>query len=78
AYDDISTDFTPRISFDPRSADPAERVPLRPSAAVGMNVHFIDREQPIVGMVLGAGPEGLTSATFRIVYPLRWYRPGIR
>ncbi|GAB5537101.1 MAG: BamA/TamA family outer membrane protein [Rubricoccaceae bacterium] len=78
AYDDISADFTPRVTFDPGSVDPAGRVPLRPSAAVGMNVHFIDRERPLLGVVLGGGPEGLTSATFRIVYPLRWYRPEIR
>jgi hypothetical protein len=78
AYDDISSDFTPRVTFDPASVDPADRVPLRPSAAVGMNLHFIDRERPLVGVVLGAGPEGLTSASFRVVYPLRWYRPAIR
>jgi len=78
AYDDISEDFTPRVTFDPASVDPADRVPLRPSAAIGMNVHFIDRERPLIGVVLGGGPEGLTSATFRIVYPLRWYRPEIR
>ena len=78
AYDDISADFTPRVTFDPASVDPAERVPLRPSAAIGLNVHFIDRERPLVGIVLGAGPEGLTSASFRVVYPLRWYRPSIR
>ena len=78
AYDNISDDFTPRVTFDPGGVDPADRVPLRPSAAVGLNVHFIDRERPLLGLVLGAGPEGLTSASFRIVYPLRWYRPSIR
>ena len=78
AYDNISDDFTPRVTFDPGAVDPAARVPLRPSAAVGLNIHFLDRERPILGLVLGAGPEGLTSASFRIVYPLRWYRPSIR
>ena len=78
SYDNISDDFTPRVTFDPAAVDPAGRVPLRPSVAVGLNVHFIDRERPLLGLVLGAGPEGLTSASFRIVYPLRWYRPSIR
>lgn len=78
AYDDISADFTPRVTFSPGSVAAEDRVPLRPSAAVGLNVHFLDRERPLIGLVLGAGPEGLTSASFRIVYPLRWYRPAIR
>lgn len=78
AYDDITADFTPRVSFDPGAADPAGRVPLRPTAAVGMNIHFIDRERPLLGIVLGLGPEGFTSASFRVVSPLRWYRPSIR
>ena len=78
AYDDLSADVTPRVTFDPASVAPEDRVPLRPSAGVGLNVHFLDRERPLVGVVVGAGPEGLTSATFRIVYPLRWYRPEIR
>jgi hypothetical protein len=78
AYDDIFGQFSPDIDFDQEPADPNERVPLRPSAAVGLNIVTIDRDRPVIGGLLGIGPEGIVVSSFRIVYDIRSYRPRVR
>ncbi len=75
AYDDVFRQFTPRLRFDGDRIPEGEKVPLTPSLAVGLNLHFIDRERPLVGVLLGLGPEGLSLASLRLVYGLRDYRP---
>ena len=78
AYDDVFAQLTPRISFDAEPSEPNDRVPLRPSAAVGLNIVTIDRDRPIIGGLLGIGPEGIIVSSFRIVYDIRSYRPRVR
>ena len=78
AYDDIGRQFTPRVRFDGGAVPEGERVPLSPSLAVGLNIHFLDRERPIVGVLVGAGPEGISLASLRLVYGLRDFRPRFR
>jgi hypothetical protein len=78
AYDDVFAQFTPRVAFDAEPADVNERVPLRPSVAVGLNFVTIDRDRPIIGGLLGVGPEGFVLSSFRIVYDIRSFRPRVR
>jgi len=78
AYDNIFDDFSPRITFDPDPVEEGERVPLRPSVAIGANIVTIDRERPIVGGMIGFGPEGFVLASLRVVFDIRDYRPQIR
>lgn len=78
AYDDVGRQFTPRVRFDGGAVAEGERVPLTPSVAVGLNLHFLDRERPIVGVLVGAGPEGISLASLRLVYGLRDFRPRFR
>jgi len=78
AYDDFFGQFSPAVAFDAEPVDPNERVPLRPSAAVGVNIVTIDRDRPIIGGLLGIGPEGVVLSSFRIVYDIRSYRPRVR
>lgn len=78
AYDDVFEEFTPRIQFERDPIPEDEAVPLLPSLAVGMNIHFIDRERAIVGALLGVGPTGTSLAGLRLVYGLGDYRPRLR
>lgn len=78
AYDDVFREFTPRVRFDGARVPDGERVPLSPSVAVGLNLHFLDRERPIVGVLVGAGPQGISLASLRLVYGLRDFRPRFR
>lgn len=75
AYDDIFNEFTPavRLSQD-RPAD-GEKVRMQPSLSVGLNLHFIDRERPLVGGLIGVGPGGVALASLRLVWGLGDYRP---
>ena len=75
AYDDIFREFTPRLRLDGDAVPDGEKVGLSPSAAIGVNIHFIDRERPLVGALLGIGPEGVSLASLRLVYGLRDFRP---
>ena len=79
AYDNVFREFTPRVQFtsDERTAE-GEAVPLSPSLAVGLNLHFIDRERPLVGALVGVGPGGVSLASLRLVYGLGDYRPRLR
>ena len=78
AYDDVVREFTPTIRFDTGAVPDGERVPLSPSVAVGLNLHFLDRERPLVGVLVGAGPEGVSLASLRLIYGLRDFRPRFR
>ena len=78
AYDDVFRQFSPRVSFDTGAVPEGESVPLSPSLALGLNIHFIDRERPLVGALLGVGPDGVTLASLRLVYGLADYRPRFR
>ncbi len=78
AYDDVFTEFTPKLTFKDERAPAGEAVPLRPSLGVGLNLHFIDRQRPLLGALLGVGPGGVTLASLRLVYGLDDYRPRLR
>lgn len=77
-YDDVFSEFTPRVQFRRRSAEAGENVPLQPSVGIGLNIHFIDRERPLIGTLVGLGPGGFTLASVRLVYGLGTYRPRLR
>ena len=78
AYDDVFREFTPRVRFTAERPAEGERVPLSPSLAVGLNLHFIDRERPLVGALVGVGPGGVSLASLRLVFGLSEYRPRLR
>ena len=78
AYDDVFSQFTPRIRYTQDRIGEGGEVPLRPSLAVGLNLRFIDRERPLVGALVGAGPGGVSFASVRLVYGLGHYRPRLR
>ena len=78
AYDDVFEEFTPQVRLTTERVPPGEAVPLRPSLAVGLNLHYLDRERPIVGALVGVGPGGVTLASLRLIYGLTGYRPRLR
>ena len=78
AYDDVFRDFSPRVSTSPRPVAVGDGVPLQPSVGLGVNLHFRDRERPLVGALIGIGPGGLTTTSFRIVVGLDRYLPELR
>ena len=78
AYDDVFEEFTPSVQLSRGTTEAGEKVPLLPSLAVGMNIHFIDRERAIVGALVGVGPTGTSLAGLRLVYGLGDYRPRLR
>ncbi len=78
AYDDVFTEFTPRVRFTRERVAVGERVPLTPSLAVGLNLHYLDRERPLVGGLIGISPEGVSLASLRLVWGLEGYRPRLR
>jgi hypothetical protein len=78
AYNDVFEEFTPRVTLDPEPDLTGERIPLRPSVAFGVNFIYIDRDRPLLGALVGFGPEGFVLASFRLIYDLRTYRPQAR
>ena len=78
AYDDVFEEFTPTLQFSRGPIEDGAKVPLLPSLAVGMNIHFIDRERAIIGALVGVGPTGTSLAGLRLVYGLGDYRPRLR
>lgn len=78
AYDDVFSEFTPRVRFGSNRSAAGERVPLSPSLAIGLNLHYLDRERPLVGALIGVGPGGASLASLRLVYGLGDYRPRLR
>ena len=78
AYDDVFSEFTPRVRFSSDRSGVGERVPLSPSLAVGLNLHYLERERPLVGALVGVGPGGVSFASLRLVWGLGDYRPRLR
>ena len=78
AYDDVFREFTPRVRFSTARTPVGEAVPLSPSVAVGLNLHYIERERPLVGALVGVGPGGVSFASLRLVYGLGDYKPRLR
>jgi hypothetical protein len=78
AYNDVFREFSPRVSLSSDPVGVGENVPLRPSFGVGINLHYRDRERPLVGGLIGIGPGGITTTSFRLVVGLDRYRPEIR
>lgn len=78
AYDDVFREFTPRVSLSDDAVAAGESVPLQPSVGVGLNLHSRDRERPLIGVLVGVGPGGLTVTSFRLVFGLDRYRPDVR
>lgn len=76
AYDDVFREFTPRVRFSNARSPVGEAVPLSPSVAVGL--HYIERERPLVGALVGVGPGGVSFASLRLVYGLGDYKPRLR
>ncbi len=77
-YDDVFRQFTPRISASNEAVAPGASVPLQPSFGVGVNLHYRDRERPLVGGLVGIGPGGVTFTSFRLVVGLDRYLPTVR
>ncbi|HEX9952406.1 MAG TPA: hypothetical protein VGB53_11600 [Rubricoccaceae bacterium] len=78
AYDDVFTEFTPRVSTSRDPVAEGAAVPLRPSVGFGLNLHYRDRERPLVGALLGVGPDGTTVTSFRLIIGLDRYQPSVR
>ena len=78
AYDDVFTEFTPRVSTSTLPVGADEGIPLKPSIGFGVNLHYRDRERPLVGALLGIGPEGITMTSFRLVIGIDRYQPAVR
>lgn len=78
AYEDLFTEFSPRVTFDPEPVEEGDSVPLRPSLAIGVSLVNIDWDRPAFGVLVGVGPEGLALAAFQIVYDLRTFRPQVK
>ena len=77
-YDDVFSEFTPRVRFTSDAVGAGERVPLRPSLAVGLNLHYLDRERPVLGALIGVGPGGVALGSLRLIHGLGVYRPRLR
>lgn len=79
AYDDIFTQFEPRVSFSEQALPgPDGRAPLRPALGLGLGVVNLDKERVVIGGLVGIGPGGITLATLQIAYDLRDARPLFR
>ncbi len=78
AYDDVFREFTPRVRLGGGRPADGEAVPLQPSFSIGLNLHTIDNERPLIGGIIGIGPEGITLASLRLVWGLDQYRPRFR
>ena len=78
AYDDVFREFTPRVSLSNTAVPDGENVPLQPSVGLGLNLHSRDRERPLIGVLVGVGPGGLTVTSFRLVFGIDRYRPDVR
>ena len=77
-YDDAFRQFTPRVSTSNAPIAAGADVPLQPSLGIGLNLHYQDRERPLVGGLVGIGPGGLTFTSFRLVVGLDRYFPSVR
>ncbi len=77
-YDDVFRQFTPRISTSNTAVEQGADVPLQPSFGVGLNLHYRDRERPLVGGLIGVGPGGITFTSFRLIVGLDRYLPTVR
>lgn len=77
AYDDVFREFTPVVRLSDGPVQVGDAVPLRPSLGIGLNLHTIDRERPLVGGLIGIGPGGFTFASLRLIFGLDEYRPHI-
>ncbi len=77
-YDDVFREFTPRLSLSDAPVAEGERVPLQPSVGVGVNLHYRNKERPLVGALLGVGPGGITLTALRLVIGLDRYLPEVR
>ncbi len=78
AYDDVFSQFSPRISTSDAPIAAGANVPLQPSIGFGVNLHYRDRERPLVGGLIGFGPGGITTTSFRLVVGLDRYLPTVR
>lgn len=79
AYDDVFSQFEPRISFSEQALPgPDGQAPLRPSIGLGLGVVNLDKERVVIGGLLGIGPGGVTLATLQVAYDLRDARPLFR
>ena len=77
-YDNVFREFTPRLSFSDAPVAEGERVPLQPSVGLGVNLHYRNKERPLVGVLLGVGPGGVSLAALRLVIGLDRYLPEVR
>ena len=77
-YDDVFSQFTPRVSASNAPVAAGADVPLQPSLGLGVNLHYRDRERPLVGGLIGIGPGGITLTSFRLVVGLDRYLPTVR
>lgn len=77
-YDDVFRQFTPRVSTSSDPVAVGANVPLQPSLGIGVNLHYKDRERPLIGGLIGIGPGGVTFTSFRLVIGLDRYLPTVR
>ena len=77
-YDDVFREFTPRVTLSDDAVAAGAGVPLQPSLGLGVNLHYRDRERPLVGALVGVSPGGIAVTSFRLVFGLDRYRPDVR
>lgn len=73
-YDEISAQFTPRISFE-KTISPGGRAPLRPAGGAGFRFYVGDRPLELT-VVAGLSADRLSIVTFRLRRDIR-HRQGL-
>lgn len=76
-YDDLTEQFTPRLTFEKHLEAGAGTVPLRPALGVGMRVVSLFDDRVYMQATVGLTPEGFGYAGFSFVSDLRalaWYK----
>lgn len=77
-YDDLFSQFTPRVTRAATLAPGLARYPLRPAAGLGLRAVSLERDRVYLGFTLGVSAEGWNLLSFRFVQDLRSARPSFR
>lgn len=74
-YDNVGSQFVPRISFDDEHVQSDASYPLRPAASAGLRVLAPARDHASIEFAVGASPSGITGVSFSFVHSLQALRP---
>lgn len=78
AYDDVFSQFEPRVSFASQLGRDGDRAPLRPALTLGGHLVDLGKGRPVVSGQVGFSPEGFELAGLDFVVDLRTRRPPVR